>query len=395
MKRKLTKNLINTLTAEAKDLYVWDTSLVGFGLRVKPSGIKSFILQYRNKYGRVKRITIGRVGVITLDEARREATKMRGSVSLGSDPAQQRLNDRTVESLRDLAERYMRDHCVGRCKESTIKAHQWLLDKFILPRFGARKITELCAQDIGRFHQSLRETPYNANRCLGLLKAMFSKAEQWGLIPTNASPAAPIKPFREHKRHRFLTPDEFSKLFVAIDKLERLQMLNVYQSAAIQLLALTGCRLGEILQLTWDEVDFRHRRLVLQKHKTDSNGVKGVPLNDDAMAILESIPRKNDTPYVIAGSKPCSHIVNLRKPWLRVLDEAKIENVRLHDLRHSFASAAASAGISIQIVGALLGHASPQSTARYAHLYDDPLREATQTLSATVFGRYRRCLDNR
>ena len=380
MKQKLSKALITDLEATEKDVYVWDTGLSGFGIRVKPSGVKSYILQYRNKYGRVKRITIGRVGVITLDQARREATKMRGSVSLGDDPAQQRFDDRAVESVRDLAELYMQDHCAGRCKESTIKAHQWLLDKFILPRFGARKITELNAQDIGRFHQSLRETPYNANRCLGLLKAMFSKAAQ----PTNTGPAAPIKPFRERKRSRFLTPEEFEKLFAAIDKLEQLQMINIYQAAAIRLLALTGCRLGEILELTWDEVDFRHRRLVLQKHKTDSKGVKGVPLNDDTMAILERIPRKNDTPYVIAGNKPCSHIVNLRKPWLRVLDAAKIKNVRLHDLRHSFASAAASAGIPIQMVGALLGHASPQSTARYAHLYDDSLREASHTVSSVL-----------
>ncbi len=389
MKRKLTKSLIKELTAEAKDLYVWDTGLVGFGVRVKPSGVKSYILQYRNKYGRVKRITIGRVGVITLDQARREATRMRGSVSLGSDPAQQRFDDRTVESLRDLADRYMSDHCAGRCKKSTIKAHQWLLDKFILPRFGARKITELTTQDIGRFHQSLRETPYNANRCLGLLKAMFSKAEQWGLIPTNASPAAPIRPFRERKRQRYLTPEEFSRFFAAIDTLERLQMINVYQATAIRLLALTGCRLSEILELTWDEVDFRHRRLVLQKHKTDSRGVKGVPLNDDAMTVLQGIPRKNDTPYVIAGNMPCSHIVNLRKPWLRVLKEAEIENVRLHDLRHSFASAAASAGIPIQIVGALLGHSSLQSTARYAHLYDEPLREASGNASKVIRAKVR------
>ena len=384
MKRKITKALIADLKADTKDLFVWDLGLSGFGIRVKPSGIKSYILQYRNKYGRVKRITIGRVGVITLDQARREATKMRGSVSFGNDPAQQRADDRTVETMRDLSDRYMRDHCAGRCKESTIKAHQWLLDKFILPKFAARKITELSAQDIGKFHQSLRRTPYNANRALGLLKAMFSRAEEWGLMDVSSSPAAPIKPFQEKKRSRFLSPEEFTQLFEAIDKLERLVSINAYQAAAIRLLALTGCRMSEILELTWDEVDFRHERLVLQKHKTDARGVKGVPLNKDALQILTQLPRKNDTPYVIAGQKPCSHIVNLRKPWLRILDEAKLENIRIHDLRHSFASAAASAGIPIHIVGALLGHASPQSTSRYAHLYDDSLKEASEQISKIV-----------
>lgn len=389
MKQKLTKALIRELKTDEKDLYVWDTSTTGFGVRVKASGIKTYILQYRNKFGRVKRLSIGRVGELTLDEARKEASIMRGQVSLGSDPAQQRQDDRSIESIRDLSERYMSDHCAGRCKESTINAHNWLLNKFILPKFGARKITELSPQDIGKFHQSLRDTPYNANRCLGLLKAMFTKAEEWCLIPQNSNPARPIKVFKEKKRHRYLGPEEFLKLFAAIDHLELIQGINIYQAAAIRLLTLTGCRLSEILELTWDEVDFRNQRLVLQKHKTDAKGEKGIPLNQDALRVLQGLPKKNDNHYVIVGKQPKSHLVNLRKPWLRVLKAAKIENVRIHDLRHSFASAAASAGIPIQMVGALLGHSSPQSTARYTHLYDDSLREASQTVSMTVFGRNR------
>lgn len=387
MRKKLTKAFIATLATEGKDIYVWDIGTAGFGIRVKPSGIKTYILQYRNKYGRVKRLTIGRFGDLTLDEARREASIMRGQVSLGSDPAQKRQNDRAVQSIRDLAERYMQDHCIGRCKESTIKAHNWLLNKFILPKFGARKIVELTPQDIGRFHQSLRNTPYNANRSIGLLKAMYSKAEEWAVIPPNTNPARPIKPFREKKRHRFLMPEEFEILFSAINRLENIRGIDIYQAAAIRLLILTGCRLSEILELTWDEVDFRNERLVLQKHKTDAKGVKGIPLNHDALNVLKNLPRKNDNEYVIIGKKPHAHMVNLRKPWLRVLEEASIENVRIHDLRHSFASAAASAGIPIQIVGALLGHSSPQSTARYAHLYDDPLREASTTISKVINSR--------
>jgi len=384
MRKKLTKQILTELTPKDKDLYIWDTGTTGFGVRVKPSGIKTYILQYRNKYGRVKRLSIGRVGELTLDEARREAIIMRGQVSLGSDPAQERQNDRTIESIRDLANRYMSDHCEGRCKESTIKAHTWLLDKFILPKFGARKISELTPQDVGRFHQGLRDTPYNANRCIGLLKAMFSKAEQWGLLPPNSNPARPIRPFREKKRQRFLTPDEFTRLFDAVDRLLTIHGIDIYQAAAIKLLALTGCRLGEILQLTWGDVDFRNERLLLENHKTDSRGIKGIPLSEEALAVLCTLPRKNDNPYVIAGKQPGKHIINLRKPWLRVLEAAKLENVRIHDLRHSFASAAASSGIPIQIVGALLGHSSTQSTARYAHLYDDPLREATYTISSVI-----------
>jgi len=157
------------------------------------------------------------------------------------------------------------------------------------------------------------------------VKGDVCESRGMGLLQSSTSPAAPIKPFTERRRHRFLEPEEFSRLFDAIDKLERLLSINIYQAAAIRLLALTGCRLSEILELTWDEVDFRHNRLVLQKHKTDAHGVKGVPLNDDAREILQNLPRKNNTPYVFAGKMPCSHIVNLRKPWLRVLAEAKIK----------------------------------------------------------------------
>lgn len=331
-------------------------------------------------------MSLGRVGVVTLDQARKEAIRVQGRVSLGNDPANNRQDDLAEACVRDLSERYMNDHCEGRCKESTINAHNWLLNKFILPRFAARRLSELTTQDIGRFHQSLRPTPYNANRCLGLLKAMYSCAEQRGLMPPNSNPARPIHPFRERKRQRYLSPEEFVRLFDAIDSQERFGVIDRYQAAAIRLLALTGCRRGEILQLTWDNFDLRNRRLTFFKHKTDHQGIKSVPLNDEAFDILQSLPRKNDNPFVIAGRKPGARLINLRKPWLRVIEVAGLEDLRLHDLRHSFASAAASAGVPIQIVGALLGHASPQSTARYAHLYDDPLRNASRLTGSIIYG---------
>lgn len=381
---KLTKQAIGELKAEEKDVVVWDDSLPGFGVRVKPSGAKSFILQYRNRHGRSKRLTLGRIGQITLDQAKREAAKLKGSVSLGDDPVDQRQKTRAGDTLRDLSERYMAEHCQGRCKDSTMAAHQWLLDKFILPRFGAHKIGELFPADIARLHQGLRDTPYNANRCLGLMRAMLNKAEQWGEIPANSNPASVIKPFQERKRQRFLAPEEFRRLFDTLDELERHQVVGAYSAAAIRLLCLTGCRLGEILCLVWASVDFPNRRLMLEQHKTDKKGAKAVPLNTDAMEVLTKLPRIDGNPFVIIGRDGIGHLVNLQKPWKRLCKAAKLENMRIHDLRHSFASTAASAGVPLQVLGGILGHSSPQTTARYAHLWQDPVRQAAELVGSKI-----------
>lgn len=381
---KLTKQAIGEIQAENKEVVVWDDSLPGFGLRVKPSGAKAFILQYRNRHGRSKRLTLGRVGQITLDQARREAGKLKGSVSLGDDPVDQRQKARAGDTLRDLAERYMTEHCQGRCKDSTLAAHQWLLDKFILPRFGAHKVTELTPADIARFHQSLRETPYNANRCLGLLKAMLNKAEQWGEIQPHANPASLIKPFQERKRQRFLTPEEFRRLFASLDELERYGIVGTYPAAAIRLLCLTGCRLNEILQLQWSAVDLPNRRLMLEQHKTDKKGAKAVPLNSEAAEIMSTLAKIDGNLYVIVGRDGTGHLVNLQKPWKRLCKAANLENMRIHDLRHSFASTAASAGVPLQVLGGILGHSSPQTTARYAHLWQDPVRNAAELVGSKI-----------
>lgn len=384
---KLTKKVVSELTADTKDMFVWDESLAGFGVRVKPSGVKTYVVQYRNRFGRSKRVSIGRVGVLTLDQARKEAGKLRGDVALGGDPAQSRTDDRSVDTVRALSERYMREHCQGRCKESTIKAHRWLLDRYVLPVFGAYRIREITSQDIAKFHQRLQEVKYNANRALGLLKAMFGKAEQWGLIGPNSNPASSIKPFRENKRQRYLSPEEFKRLFDTLDQLEHLGVVGTYPAAAIRLLALTGCRLSEILHLKWSDVDIDRRRILLQHHKTDHKGEKAIALNSNVVQILQDLPRQKDNPYVIGGRDEGTHLVNLQKPWKRLREQADLRDVRIHDLRHSFASVAASSGVSLPMIGALLGHNSPQSTARYAHLYDDPIREASELVGGFIANR--------
>jgi integrase len=381
---RLTKNAIAALPLRESDYFVWDDSLPGFGVRIRPSGTKVYVLQYRNRFQRTKRLLLGRVGEITLDEARRAAGQEKGRISLGTDPARQRDDERQSELLRDLAQRYLDHHCTGRCKPSTLAAHAWLLNKFILPHFGAQRIKEITVQDVARLHQRLADTPYNANRVLGLLRAMFNKAEEWGLLPPASNPAATIRPFTEFQRQRFLTEAEFERLFSAIDDLEYLRVIGTYQTAAVRLLALTGCRLGEILELEWDRVDLIRRQLVIERHKTDKRGAKIIPLNAAAADILDVLPHAPGNPYVIAGKDDQGHLVNLQKPWQRIIRHAELPGLRLHDLRHSFASFAVSAGLSLPLIGGLLGHGSPQSTARYAHLAAGPLRDATERVAEMI-----------
>jgi integrase len=377
---KLSKPLIAALNPTDQDVVVWDSSLPGFGLRAKASGVKTFVIQYRNRSGRSRRLSLGNLGKVTLDQARKEAVKLMGQVATGGDPAEERRMRLRSETISQLADVYMKEHCAGRCKPRTIEAHNWLLNKLIKPRLGRRKLLELRPVDIAKLHTDLQSTPYNANRAVGLLRAMLNCAERWEMIPRGSNPAAVIKPYPERKRERFLSADELKSLMDALDTAEAEESIDRYEGAAIRLLIFTGCRLSEITMLEWDSVDLANARIVLERHKTDQYGAKIIPLNAPALGVLTDLPRIDDNPYVIVGQKAGQYLINLQKPWRRVRKAAGLDDVRIHDLRHSFASFAIGAGVPLALIGGLLGHRSVQTTARYAHLANDPLKQATNVI---------------
>jgi len=381
---RLTKRDIDQTSATDKEVVLWDSSLPGFGVRIKPSGVKSFVIQYRNRHGRSRRVTLGRYGVMTLEEARTEARQQLSAVSRGSDPRQERDEGRSAMTIKDLADRYMSDHCEGRCKASTIKAHQWLLDRFIIPAVGRRSIHELRHSDVDNLHQSLKETRYNANRVLGLLKAMYGRARVWNLVDMHVDPTVGVRPFRETRRQRFLSMEELKKLAVTLDLAERDGTISRTAGAAYRLLVLTGARLSEIQKLKWEEVDLANGLILLKQHKSDRHGAKAIPLSQAASRILEAIARVDGNPYVFVGSKENQHITDLQRPWRRVRARAGLADVRIHDLRHTFASMGISVGGSLPIIGGLLGHRTPQATAVYAHLAADPLRQTTEQVGAAI-----------
>lgn len=381
---RLTKRDIDQTSPPDKEVVLWDSSLPGFGVRIKPSGVKSFVIQYRNRHGRSRRVTLGRYGVMTLEEARTEARQQLSAVSRGSDPRQDRDEGRSAMTVADLADRYMSDHCEGRCKESTIKAHQWLLDRFIIPAVGRRSIHELRHSDVDTLHQSLKETRYNANRVLGLLKAMYGRARIWGLVEPHVDPTTGVRPFRETRRQRFLSMEELRKLAATLDLAEQDGTISRTVGAAYRLLVLTGARLSEIQKLKWDEVDLANGLILLKEHKSDRHGAKAIPLSQAASRILENIERVDENPYVFVGKREKQHITDLQRPWRRIRARAGLSDVRIHDLRHTFASMGISVGGSLPIIGGLLGHRTPQATAVYAHLAADPLRQTTEQVGTVI-----------
>ena len=227
----------------------------------------------------------------------------------------------------------------------------------------------------------MKAAPYQANRTLALLSKFFNWCEQQALRPDGTNPCRHVEKYPEHKRERFLSAKELSNLGNALDEEERHQTSSPWIIAAIRLLILSGARLGEILTLEWEHVDFDNAMLRLPDSKT---GAKVIYLSPLAMETLQSIPRIEGNPFVVCGHKTGTHLVNLEKPWRRIRAKAGLNDVRLHDLRHSFASVAASNGLSLPIIGALLGHTQPQTTARYAHLAADPLRQTVNLITDEI-----------
>jgi integrase len=227
----------------------------------------------------------------------------------------------------------------------------------------------------------MRDKPYQANRMLALLSKFFNWCEKHGYRPDGSNPCRHIEKYKEQRRERFLSPVELARLGDALADAETNETTSPYVIAALRLLVLTGARLSEILTLQWSYVDFDHSLLRLPDSKT---GQKVIYLNAPALQILTDLPRLEGNPHVICGKRDGAHLVNLQKPWRQIRKAAGLDDVRIHDLRHSFASVAAGSGQSLPVIGALLGHTQPQTTARYAHLAADPLRAASDAVGGKI-----------
>jgi integrase len=259
--------------------------------------------------------------------------------------------------------------------------YERLLRRYAIPAFGKRPIDTIDRAAIAKLHHSLADIPRQANLLLSVLSKLMGWASKRGLHPSDTNPCRGIERYKENKRERFLTVVELRRLGQALREAEQNKTVTPYAIGAIRLLLLTGARLGEILTLQWEHVNFETRQLRLPRSKT---GPKSIYLTTAVADILNSLPLVQGNAFVIAGDKPRAHLVHLQKPWSRIRDSAGLDDVRLHDLRHSYASVGAASGLSLLFVGKLLGHKQASTTQRYAHLAEDPVRQAGEQISDVI-----------
>ncbi len=383
-KATLTNRAVAALKVERDTVY-WDRDLPGFGVRVYPGGGKVYIAQAREPDRTTRRVTVGRHDVLNADQARQRAALIIARIRAGEDPVPLPLAARFNggPTVADLAERYLEEHVAVRIKPSTQRRARSMLHNHILPALGRMPLEAVERSDIVEFHQKLSDRPVTANKCVKVLSHMYRLGEGWGLVPEDFNPCRAIEKFPERSRERFLTDAEFTRLGRVLDEAVESGAAPLTAVTAIRLLMLTGCRKNEILTLRWSDVDLDAGELHLADSKT---GPRTVQLPPTAVELLGALPRRNDSPWVFPGNDRDGRYSGggLDHAWRTVRTAAGLEDVRMHDLRHSFASRALALGETLPVIGKLLGHSDIETTARYAHLARDSIHETAESIADSI-----------
>ena len=380
MAAKLSDKDVRALTPPASgNRITYDGEVKGFGCRVTASGAKAWIVNYRAG-GRERRITIGSYPDWSVSAARDRAKEIKRQVDVGEDPMEERHRERSAPTVADLAKRYLAEHA-PRKRPRSVAGDVCMLNRVILPRLGRMRVELVRRADISALHREVSiETPINANRALALLSKMFALAIAWEMRVGN--PAIGVERNPENKRDRYLSPAELLRLIEALAAHKDQVSAN-----AIRLLLLTGARRGEVLGATWSQFDLEAGAWTKPASTTKQKKLHRVPLSAAALALLVEMKAKANGPALFPGRGSNAVQGELKRSWASICKAAQLDEVRVHDLRHSYASILASAGRSLPVIGALLGHSQPSTTNRYAHLMDDPLRAATEKVGALVSGR--------
>jgi integrase len=388
---KLTKRAVDALQPSNQDFTVWDTELRGFGCRIYPTRRRVFIFKYRVGGGRSaaqRKLLLGTYGAVTVDQARALAHQAHADVINGKDPAGARANHRRAETVKEFGERYLAEHADTKKSPRSAREDKRLLDRHVVPKLGTRKMADLSAADVTKLVHGLASTPIPANRVRSLLSKMQALAIAWGVRSDPVNPVSLVQKFPETSRERYLSSDEVKQLGNVLAEFEQAAKEPWQAIAAIRLLLFTGCRKSEVLSLQWSFIDYDNSAILLPTSKT---GRKTVYLTAPVLELLATLPRKNGCPYIFPSRLAAAdrHFEGLGHVWERVRRKAKLDGVRLHDLRHTFASKGVGLGLGLPIIGGLLGHALPTTTAKYAHLAEDPTRAAGERIARQLSGELR------
>jgi integrase len=420
---KITKRVVDGADLAKGRHYIWDSELRGFGVQVEKTGTRTYIVRYRLKgqgrSGRRKFFKLGRHGDLTAEEARESAKRTLGVIADGGDPASLLKAARQIDSQRAnaitfkaLAERFLNEHVAPKRKPATYATYETLLRRHAYPLLGDKSATDISDAEMEALHTAMNEKQASANRLITTISSMYTFAGRVGVVQKGFNPVRDVERFKEHGRERYLTSDELQHLGLALLDAETIgipwevdhsdpkskhtpktwkgqrDLLDPYAVAAIRLLLFTGARLREVLNLKWEHVDLERGLLFLPDSKT---GKKTIILNSASSAILVRLmalanggKHRPVSGYVIRGDIEGKPRSDLKRPWAAVRRHAGLDGVRLHDLRHTFASIGAGASLGLPVVGRLLGHSQPQTTARYAHLDADPLRRAADIIGDRI-----------
>lgn len=388
----LNERFIQSLkTPDTKHKIYWDEKVVGFGIRITNHNTKSFVLRYVID-GREKKYTIGKFPDLSSTAAREMAIELRGKITKGIDPLNDRKRKHDLPTLKEISLEYLqlKEKVL---RDKTLKEYRRILERHIFPKFGNHKITSFTKKDIETFHNSLSSTGYMANRILQLLSSIFMTAQSWGLI--SKSPTDDIKKFKEEKREEFLSDEEISRLMTVLNS-EKSQI----NASAIKLILLTGSRKSEVLSARWQDFDLARGMWIKPAFLTKQNKISNIPLNEEALRIVKELKKNivsdeeleglggdvvvSSNQYLFYNPQTKNHLQDIKRFWQNVCEKADLKNVRIHDLRHTFASILVNSGVGLEVIGKLIGHSNASTTHRYSHLLNETLKQATNTFNDRV-----------
>lgn len=376
---KISKTVVDALKAEdGRDAWIWDSTLPGFGVRAQPSGRKTYVARYRNQVRVQRKLTIGRCTDLTPDQARELARKIFARVAAGEDPAETRREALDAPTVKDMADRYMREHALPYKKKNSIYQDERNWRLYVLPAIGNKRLETVTRSDIIALHTKLAYSPATANLTRALLSKAFNLAIEWGWVKVN--PCVGVKRYKIKHREAILTPKQLAAMDAAITTLADRGAIGPQHAGLFRLLALTGCRLREIMNAKFEWVDEARRLLLLPDSKV---GQRRINLPPKAIEIIRSLP--NHTPWLVPNANNSGPLQYPYHAWRAVLAEAGLPStIRPHDLRHSFGSLGHRAGLSQRQIAELLGHRTMATTERYLHGFVEDRSRAVDTVADVI-----------